>query len=75
MKQHDFIYRTVSGPKLIADVEKANMTSFQRDDDLFRPLSTESTQSHRGQRLTYGRHKWKGKLPFQEEVDDKFFQL
>lgn len=68
-----FVFRTVSGPKVIADVEKLS-GSYVADDDLFRPLDEESSRRQRGQILTSKRHKKKDKRTMQDS-DDQFFEL
>lgn len=67
------ISRTVSGPKVIADVEKSS-GSYVAEDDLFRPLETGSSRRQRGQILTSRRHVKRDKTAIQDG-DDQFFEL
>lgn len=65
--------RTVSGPKVIADVEKLN-ESHVADDDLFRPLESTSSRKHRGKILASKRH-FKTDRTSLQESDEQFFEL
>lgn len=67
------ISRTVSGPKVIADVEKSS-GSYVAEDYLFRPLETGSSRRQRGQILTSKRHVKRDKTAIQDD-DDQFFEL
>ena len=68
-----FISRTVSGPKVIADVEKSS-GSYVEEDDLFRPLETGSSRRQRGQILASSRHVKRDKTTIQND-DNQFFEL
>lgn len=69
-----FICRTVSGPKVIAELEKANASSLPAEDDLFRPLEVGSSRRQRGKILASKRHVRKDKTAVQD-ADDQFFEL
>lgn len=66
--------RTVSGPKVIADLERAHSRSLTSDDDLFRPLEAGISRRQRGQVLASKRHVRKEKTAVQD-TDDQFFEL
>ena len=68
-----FISRTVSGPKVIADMEKSS-GSYVAENDLFRPLETVSSRRQRGQVLASKRHVKRDKTAIQDD-DDQFFEL
>lgn len=66
--------RTVSGPKVIADLERAHASSLTSEDDLFQPLEAGSSRRQRGQVLASKRHVRKEKTAVQD-ADDQFFEL
>lgn len=72
-KQESEKLRTVSGPKVIADVEKSTR-SCEAEDDLFRPLKTESHRRQRGQILASKRVTTKVKSNLQDS-EEQFFEL
>ena len=67
------IFRTVSGPKVIADMEKSSGHN-AAEGDLFRPLETRSSRRQRGQILTSKRHVKGDKTAILDD-DDQFFEL
>lgn len=68
------MHRTVSGPKVIADLDRAHSRSLTSDDDLFRPLEAGISRRQRGQVLASKRHVRKEKTAVQD-TDDQFFEL
>lgn len=66
------IFRTVSGPKVIADIENSSGSNIS-EDDLFRPLETGSSRRQRGQILASKRHMKQDKTAILD--DDQFFEL
>ena len=72
--KHFFVHRTVSGPKVIADLERAHASNLTSEDDLFRPLEAGSSRRQRGQVLASKRHVRKEKTAVQD-ADDQFFEL
>ena len=66
------IFRTVSGPKVIADIENSSGSNIA-EDDLFRPLETGSSRRQRGQILASRRHVKQDKTATLD--DDQFFEL
>ena len=65
--------RTVSGPKVIAGMEKSSAHN-AAEDDLFRPLETGSSRRQRRQILTSNRHVKRDKTAILDD-DDQFFEL
>ena len=67
------IFRTVSGPKVIADIENSSGSNVA-EDDLFRPLDTGSSRRQRGRILASKRHVKQDKSAILDD-DDQFFEL
>jgi len=73
-KQESEKLRTISGPKVIADVEKLTGICEAEDYNLFRPLETEAYRKQRGQILASKRLKKKDKSNLQDS-DEQFYEL
>lgn len=73
MKTLCFFPRNVSGPKVIAEVEKSS-GSYVAEDDLFRPLERGSSRRQRGQLLASKGPLKRDKTAIQDD-DDQFFEL
>lgn len=71
-KQQSEKLRTVSGPRVIADVEKLKASNVAAD-DLFQPLEIMSSRRQRGQILTSNRHTKRDQTLLNS--DDHFFEL